>query len=96
MEDVPIMENIPDLGAERDQVQLPTAQDVMEIRRSLTAMNEEQVLLQEVVNKLRVLNQETRSILDEKAEGLRKMIWTQQILEHLAERIERKSSSIPV
>ena len=53
-----------------------------EVRRSLTAMNE-QVSWEDLVNKLQTLNEETRSVLDDRAEALNKMIWTRQILEHL-------------
>lgn len=80
VEDTP---NNPDTRADGDRVRLPTAQNMMEVRRSLVAMNEEQSLLQEVVDKLHILNEKTGCILEERAEGLKKMIWTRQILEHL-------------
>ena len=67
-------DDIPEFGATRDRA----------TQESLGAMmEEEQVLVQDVVNKLRILNEETRSALDERIQGFKKMIWTRQVLEHL-------------
>jgi hypothetical protein len=67
-----------------DDQDIPAARDRAAPQDSFGAMmDEEQVLVQDVINKLRILNDETRSILDERIENFKKMIWTREILEHL-------------
>lgn len=72
----------PRQGVVKDDQDIP-ARDRATRHPSGAMMDEEQVLVQDVVNKLRILNEETQSILDERIEGFKKMIWTRQILEHL-------------
>lgn len=67
-----------------DDQDIPAARNRAAPQDSLGAMrDEEQVLVQDVINKLRILNEETLSILDERIDSFKKMIWTREILEHL-------------